>query len=570
MKAIGNLRIGVRLGIGFGATLILLCLIGGLGLMQASRIYGGTEDLATDLLPSVQRLGDIRALADEIRQASLSYLIATSSSERQSQRLKHDTALNELSRVWPQYEAVVGSAEELQLSNQIKAAWSAYLSLDKQLNELSDNGDAHFSDARSFAGGKSSSAFSRVTELIAQDIALNSQGANDSSEEAAAAFHSASLLACVLTGIAFLLSLVVAFVISRSITVPIGVSVKIAQTVAQGDLTSKIEVSGKDETSQLLRALNHMNERLAELVGEVRSGSDSIATGAAQIAAGNADLSRRIEEQAASLEETAASMEELASTVRQNTESARQGNALAANASEIAQRGGDVMGRVIGTMQTISESSARVTDIIAVIEGIAFQTNILALNASVEAARAGDQGRGFAVVAAEVRTLAQRSAHAAKEIKELITHSVERVMAGSNLVNEAGTTMGEVVQAVKRVSDLMGEITVASLEQHAGIEQVNTAVAQMDQVTQQNAALVEEASAAAQSVSAQSSTLREVVSIFRLGVEPSSAELATPQPEVAATPPAKSDRARSVSSGTSEHLVTQIALRPRSASTLRP
>jgi methyl-accepting chemotaxis protein len=520
VKAIGHLRIGVRLGIGFGATLALLCLVGALGLAQASRIYDGTQELATDLLPSVQRLGDIRALADEVRQASLSYLIATSSAERQSQRSKHDTALNELSRVWPQYEAVVGSAEELQLSNQIKAAWTSYLALDKQLNELSDSGDEHFSDARSFAGGESSSAFSKVTALIAQDIALNSQGANDSSEQAAAAFHSASLFTGALTGTAILLSLLVAFVITRSITVPIGASVKIAQTVAQGDLTSQIEVSGKDETSQLLRALKHMNERLAELVGRVRSGSDSIATGAAQIAAGNADLSQRTEEQAASLEETAASMEELASTVRQNTESARQGNALAANASDIAQRGGDVMGRVIGTMQTISESSAKVTDIIAVIEGIAFQTNILALNASVEAARAGDQGRGFAVVAAEVRTLAQRSAHAAKEIKALITHSVERVKAGSNLVNEAGATMDEVVQAVKRVSDLMGEITAASLEQDAGIEQVNIAVAQMDQVTQQNAALVEEASAAAQSVSAQSSTLREVVSIFRLGAEP--------------------------------------------------
>jgi methyl-accepting chemotaxis protein len=489
-------------------------------LARRSPCYASWARLGSPRLPSVQRLGDIRALADEVRQASLSYLIATSSAERQSQRSKHDTALNELSQVWPQYEAVVGSAEELQLSNQIKAAWTSYLALDKRLNELSDSGDEHFSDARSFAGGESSSAFSKVTALIAQDIALNSQGASDSSEQAADAFHSASLFTGALTGIAILLSLVIAFVITRSITVPIGSSVKIAQTVAQGDLTSQIEVSGKDETSQLLRALKHMNERLAELVGQVRSGSDSIATGAAQIAAGNADLSQRTEEQAASLEETAASMEELASTVRQNTESARQGNALAANASDIAQRGGDVMGRVIGTMQTISESSAKVTDIIAVIEGIAFQTNILALNASVEAARAGDQGRGFAVVAAEVRTLAQRSAHAAKEIKELITHSVERVKAGSNLVNEAGATMDEVVQAVKRVSDLMGEITAASLEQDAGIEQVNIAVAQMDQVTQQNAALVEEASAAAQSVSAQSSTLREVVSIFRLGAEP--------------------------------------------------
>lgn len=531
MKAIGNLRIGVRLGIGFGATLVLLCLVGALGLVQASRIYDGTQELATDLLPSVQRLGDIRALADEVRQASLSYLIATSASERQSQRSKHDAALNELARVWPQYEAVVGSAEELQLSNQIKAAWTTYLSLDKQLNELSDSGEEHFNDARSFAGGESSRAFSKVTEFIAQDIALNSQGAKDSSEQAAAVFHSASLLTYGLIGIAILLSLAVAFVISRSITVPIGVSVKIAQTVAQGDLTSNIKVSGKDETSHLLRALQHMSEKLADLVGQVRSGSDSIATGAAKIAAGNADLSQRTEEQAASLEETAASMEELTSTVRQNTESARQGSTLAANASDIAHRGGDVMGRVIGTMHTISESSAKVTDIIAVIEGIAFQTNILALNAAVEAARAGDQGRGFAVVAAEVRTLAQRSANAAKEIKGLITHSVERVKAGSDLVNEAGTAVGEVVQAVKRVSDLMEEITAASLEQHAGIEQVNTAVAQMDQVMQQNAALVEEASAAAQSVSAQSGTLREVVSIFRLGVDYSKPDLATSQAE---------------------------------------
>jgi methyl-accepting chemotaxis protein len=542
VKAIGNLRISIRLGIGFGATLVLLCLVGALGLNQASRIYDGTQDLATNLLPSVQRLGNIRALADEARQASLSYLIATSASERQFQRSKHDAALNELARVWPQYEAVVGSAEELQLSNQIKAAWSTYLSLDKRLNELSDSGDEHFSDARAFAGGESSRVFTKVTELIAQDIALNSQGADDSGTQAAAVFHSAVVLTCVLIGIAIALSLIVAFIITRSITVPIRASVKIAQKVAQGDLTSKIEVSGKDETSQLLRALKHMNGRLAELVGQVRLSSESIATGAAQVATGNTDLSQRTEEQAASLEQTAASMEELTSTVRQNAENARQGSTLAAGASDIAQRGGHVMGRVIETMHAISESSAKVTDIIAVIEGIAFQTNILALNAAVEAARAGDQGRGFAVVAAEVRTLAQRSASAAKEIKGLITLSVDRVKTGSNLVNEAGTTMGELVQAVKRVSDLMEEITSASLEQHTGIEQVNTAVAQMDQVTQQNAALVEEASAAAQSMSAQSGTLREVVSVFRLEVDPAKDDLTARQTEVAAALPVRSDR----------------------------
>jgi methyl-accepting chemotaxis protein len=342
----------------------------------------------------------------------------------------------------------------------------------------------------------------------------------------------------VLIGTAIALSLVVAFVITRSITVPLGVSVKIAQTVAQGDLTSRIEVTGKDETSQLLRALKDMNERLAEVVGRVRSGSERIATGAEQIAAGNTDLSRRTEEQAASLEETAASMEERTFSVKQNTDSARQGNTLAANASDIAQRGRDVVGRVTETMHAISASSAKVADIIAVIEGIAFQTNILALNASVEAARAGDQGRGFAVVAGEVRTLAQRSASAAREIKGLITHSVDRVKAGSNLVEEAGTTMDEVVQAVKRVSDLMGKIAAASLEQHTGIEQVNTAVAQMDQVTQQNAALVEEASAATQSMAAQSAALREMVSIFKLEAGPSRADFSMPLVAVAAAPSA--------------------------------
>jgi methyl-accepting chemotaxis protein len=265
-----------------------------------------------------------------------------------------------------------------------------------------------------------------------------------------------------------------------------------------------------------------MNERLVDVVGRVRSSSESIATGSAQIAAGNTDLSQRTEEQAASLEETAASMEELTATVKQNTENARQGNSLASNASEIASRGGDVVGKVVETIHDISSSSAKVAEIISVIEGIAFQTNILALNAAVEAARAGEQGRGFAVVASEVRSLAQRSATAAKEIKELIHQSVAKVGVGTALVDNAGLTMKEVVQSVKRVTDLMGEITSASIEQHTGIEQVKQAVMQMDEVTQQNAALLEEASAAAQSMAAQSSTLRELVSVFRLpsmGVE---------------------------------------------------
>jgi len=315
---------------------------------------------------------------------------------------------------------------------------------------------------------------------------------------------------------ALLLGTTIAFLITRSIVSPIRQAVLIAQTIAKGDLTTRITVIGKDETSQLLAALREMNDGLAEVVGRVRSSSESIATGSAEIAAGNTDLSQRTEEQAASLEETAASMEELTATVKQNAENAAQGNRLAVSASDVATRGGEVVGRVVHTMREITTSSEKVAEIITVIEGIAFQTNILALNAAVEAARAGEQGRGFAVVAGEVRTLAQRSASAAKEIKDLIGQSVERVKAGSALVDEAGTTIGEVVVSVKRVTDLMGEITAASSEQHTGIEQVNQAVMQMDEVTQQNAALVEEASAAAQSMAAQSSTLKELVSTFRL------------------------------------------------------
>jgi methyl-accepting chemotaxis protein len=304
--------------------------------------------------------------------------------------------------------------------------------------------------------------------------------------------------------------------INLSITGPLAAAVDIAKRVAAGDLTSRISVTAKDETGQLLSALKDMNDSLIGLVGKVRQGADTIATASAEIAAGNMDLSSRTEQQASSLEETASSMEELTGTSKQNADNARQANKLASSASEVAVKGGVVVSQVVSTMGSINESAKKIADIIGVIDGIAFQTNILALNAAVEAARAGEQGRGFAVVASEVRSLAQRSAAAAKDIKGLINDSVEKVNAGTVLVDQAGASMSEIVDSVRRVTDIISEIAAASEEQTAGIEQVNQAIGQMDEVTQQNAALVEQAAAAAESLQDQSANLAETVSAFKL------------------------------------------------------
>jgi methyl-accepting chemotaxis protein-1 (serine sensor receptor) len=389
--------------------------------------------------------------------------------------------------------------------------------------------------ASELVSGEMARRFQPVGELGGQLLELQQRVAKDEYEQSQAAYETVRLVC--LAGLAFglLLAAVVGWLLVRAFVRPIEEAVKIAGAVAAGDLTQKIEVNSNDETGRLLQALKDMNAALVQIVTRVRGGTDTIATASGQIAAGNLDLSSRTEQQAGSLEETASSMEELTSTVKQNADNARQANSLAASAQQVAGKGGEVVEQVVQTMGAINSSATRIVDIISVIDGIAFQTNILALNAAVEAARAGEQGRGFAVVAGEVRNLAQRSAAAAKEIKTLIDDSVEKVHLGSELVDQAGATMAEIVQSVGRVTDIMAEITAASQEQTAGIEQINSAVTQMDQVTQQNAALVEEASAAAQSLQDEANALAQAVGTFKLDLQAAPA-VAAPRAPVAARP----------------------------------
>ncbi|EIJ48637.1 methyl-accepting chemotaxis transducer transmembrane protein [Herbaspirillum sp. GW103] len=374
-----------------------------------------------------------------------------------------------------------------------------------------------------------------VMQLDGQALSkYETEQAAQSVESTMARFEASRLFSIVAIVAGLLLAFFSWWSLRRAIGEPMQRALHHFDAIAGGDLTQPVHVHSKNEMGQLLQGLSRMQESLTRTVRAVRGGSDAIATATREIASGNLDLSARTEQQAAALEETASSMEELTSTVKHNADNARQATTLAVNASTIAADGNTVVGRVVQTMEEIRESSARITDIVSIIDGIAFQTNILALNAAVEAARAGEQGRGFAVVATEVRALAQRSSSAAKEIKELIMHSVERVQAGSELVGQAGDTMNDVIQAVQRVTDIMSEISAASNEQSAGIDQVSRAVTQMDEATQQNAALVEQASAAAKSLEQQAQALMQEVAIFRVG----QGETATVRPPVQAQRPA--------------------------------
>jgi len=356
----------------------------------------------------------------------------------------------------------------------------------------------------------------KIDEIVEFIDGLSKKNVTEAAAAADATTRSATITLLIVLVVTTVVGAAIVWWIVQGITRPLDQAIDIAKTVAAGDLSRDVEVKTRDEVGELLGALKQMSGNLSDIVSRVRVGTETIASASSEVATGSMDLSTRTEQQASSLEETASSMTELTSTVRQNNENATQARKLADEASNVAVRGGATVSEVVQTMGAINESSRKIVDIIGVIDGIAFQTNILALNAAVEAARAGEQGRGFAVVAGEVRNLAHRSAAAAKEIKELISNSVERVEQGSRLVGEAGVTMEEVVNSVRRVTSIIGEIAVATGEQREGIEQISDAITQMDSVTQQNAALVEEAAAAAEALQQQAASLTEAVSVFRL------------------------------------------------------
>jgi methyl-accepting chemotaxis protein len=524
-----NLKISRKLILSSALILAMTAALGLFAIVQLRAVNASTEDVVLNWMPSAILSSAINTDTSDFRILELQHVSSFDAAAIPVIDKKIAALGAAIDARRAAYTKLIASPQEKKLFDTFSASWNAYLVESKKLLELSSSSKS--TEAMVLLNGASQTQFNTASADLLKLVELNNAGGKQAGMAAAQAYERARAWIFAGIGVALVLGLVMAVWIARLVSAPLVRALDVARTVAAGDLTSHIEVKSSDETGLLMAALKDMNASLLKIVGEVRMGTDTIATASSQISAGNLDLSSRTEQQASSLEETASSMEELTGTVKQNADNARQATQLAQTASSIAVKGGTVVSQVVATMGSINESSKKIVDIISVIDGIAFQTNILALNAAVEAARAGEQGRGFAVVASEVRNLAQRSAAAAREIKQLIGASVEQVDIGALLVDQAGATMTEIVDSVRRVTDIMSEIAAASQEQTVGIEQINEAITQMDEVTQQNAALVEEAAAAAGALQDQAQVLLQAVSVFELG----SAALPTPATPRSAT-----------------------------------
>jgi methyl-accepting chemotaxis protein len=526
---LSDFKLGTKLGAAFFAVVLLTVFMGIFAIIQLGKLNHETEEIAAHLLPSIKVLGQIRIDANRIRRAEGDHALSDEAAEKAGDEKWIGESRKSMDEHVAAYEKLISADDERKLYEQFKLRRDAYFAVQQKFLALSSQGEKSAAETKALFHGESRATFNAMAETLGKLVDTNDADSAEAHRAAKAAYSKARTVTLAILFGSVLVAGALAWWITRLVTQPLKQAVAAAGRIAQGDLSVDIAAEGKDETAQLLIALAQMKESLAKVVSAVRSNADSVATASGQIAQGNHDLATRTEEQASALQQTAASMEELSSTVRQNSDNARQASQLAQTASDVAGKGGDVVGQVVQTMQGINDSSKRIADIIGVIDGIAFQTNILALNAAVEAARAGEQGRGFAVVAGEVRNLAQRSAEAAKEIKSLITASVERVEMGTVLADKAGTTMHQIVDSIRRVADIMGEISAATVEQSSGVSQVSDAVGQMDQVTQQNAALVEESTAAAESLKTQARQLVEVVAVFKMSAAGSQAAAAPPE-----------------------------------------
>lgn len=514
MVNLHNLKISTRLSVAFGLLIALLVVIVSIALLQMKTMHAVTLDIAEQQLPDVELVNRIKINFSNLRIEETQHVM----NQEENGMAKTEQAMKErmgaIKTDIAAYKQRLTGAEQQQQIQALEAEWQNYTTIHLQIVDLSTKREKF--TARRLLEGDSNASFARLNTSLNQLGSLTHDAATAATQASGATYANAryamlgALLVCVLLAVGAAVWLI------RSVTQPLHDAIEVASRIAAGDLSHDIAIDSSNETGRLLQALQRMQTSLLAIVEQVREGSGNVANASAEIAQGNQDLSDRTEHQANALQVTASSMHTLESTVRQNADNARQANELALTASSVAIKGGGVVGEVVETMKGINQSSRQIADIIQVIDGIAFQTNILALNAAVEAARAGEQGRGFAVVASEVRSLAGRSAEAAKEIKQLIGASVQRVEQGTELVDRAGATMSEIVAAIQHVSDIVRDISAASSEQSQGVSQVGEAIGQMDQTTHQNAALVEQMAASANSLRSQANALVEVVAVFKL------------------------------------------------------